>query len=421
MKLSQRYLALASLCFSTTVIASDFGIPFVNTSGLGVAYADWATAANDASTTYTNPAGLVKLTQREVTANAMGIMGTAKFEGNAVTPSFPFPAPIAQSGHAKSKIDAFLPSVYYAAPLFDRYTFGFGVTAPFGLGTNYGNHSLVRHAATRTEVAGIDITPSIGIKLTELASIGVGVDALHLAFSVNNMYGPPLSFPTDAELKNKLSGWGYGWHAGALFQVTPKTRAGFSYNSMITLKTFGASTVYAPFGNTFGTILQQTNSGLPARAQASIQHDFTNRWTGMFTAFYTNWETFRQLTMQHTMTPFGTSQSVTIPFNYHNCFDYAVGATFKATEKWLLRGGLQYMNTPSNNIDRGVADPIGSATIATLGARFNQSETLSYDIGIGHSFFKKMPIHYNNNITALNGHTSTQTTVIGGQINWKMG
>lgn len=62
MRRSHLYLALSSLFFVSPVLAtSDFNLPFVNTSGLGVAYADWATAASDASTAYTNPAGLVKL------------------------------------------------------------------------------------------------------------------------------------------------------------------------------------------------------------------------------------------------------------------------------------------------------------------------------------------------------------------------
>ena len=78
------------------------------------------------------------------------------------------------------------------------------------------------------------------------------------------------------------------------------------------------------------------------------------------------------------------------------------------------------MGTPSNNHDRGIADPIGSATIVTVGAHFNATEQLGVDLGVGHSFFKQMPINYRNPLTALKGHTNAQTTVIGGQVNWKI-
>ncbi|WP_454782674.1 OmpP1/FadL family transporter [Legionella sp. WA2022007384] len=425
MRRSHLYLTLSSFFMAAPVLAtSDFNLPFVNTSGLGVAYADWASAASDASTAYTNPAGLVKLTHQQIVGNALGIIGTARFTGTATTPTFPFPFPVVQSGEAKSQIKAFLPSFYYSAPLNQRISFGFNLTTPFGLGTNYGStrSSIARYATTRAQVVGIDAGPSLGVKITDRFSVGAGFDALHLAFTLNNMYGPPVSFPFDSRLENHLSGWGYGWHGGALFDFTPETRIGFSYYSRISLTTTGHSTVHAPAIGPevaiFRTNQQRTKAALPARGDLSLQHDFTKRWTGMATVFYTHWSTFKQITMENTETPMGVTLPVTIPFNYHNCFDYAVGATYKATEKILLRGGIKFMSTPSNDRDRGIADPVGSATILAAGAHYQQDEHLSYDVGVGHSFFNPMSVNLVTPLTALKGHTHTQTTAIGGQINW---
>lgn len=420
-QLSYFSLAIVALGWGSQVSAADFNLPFVNSAGLGVAYANWATAYEDASTAYTNPAGLVKLPHQQVVVNALGLTGTASFTGSARTPSFPFPAPIIQSGVARSGINAFMPSFYYATPLTQRLSLGFNVTTPFGLGTNYGSTPdvITRYAATRSQVIGTDIGPSLGVKITEKIAVGAGFDALRLAFTLNNKYGPPLSLMGDSTLKNHLTGWGYGWHAGALLDATSTTRIGFSFNSMIAIHTTGHSTVYAPSGSAlFRTADQKTDAALPARAQLTLHHDFTPRWAGMATVFYTNWRTFNQIKMKQTQTPSGIPTSVTIPFNYHNCFDYSLGATFKATSKWLLRGGIQLMSTPSNNQDRGVADPIGSATVVALGAHFQAAESLGFDFGVGHSFFRQMPINYTGQLTALQGHTNAQTTVIGGQINW---
>ncbi|AWN72513.1 outer membrane protein transport protein [Legionella anisa] len=418
------YLTLFSFCVVSPVWASDFNLPFVNSAGLGVAYADWATAASDASTAYTNPAGLVKLSHQQIVGNALGIIGTARFTGSAVTPPFPFPFAVAQSGVAKSQIRAFMPSFYYSAPLTQRVSFGFNLTTPFGLGTNYGStrSSIARYAATRAQVVGIDVGPSLGVKITDRFSLGAGFDALHLAFTLNNMYGPPVSLPFDSRLENNLSGWGYGGHGGILLDLSPETRIGLSYYSKISLTTRGHSTVHTPAVGPvvaiFRTNQQETSAALPARAQLSLQHDFTQRWTGFGTVFYTNWRTFNQITMENTETPTGETRSVTIPFNYHNCFDYAVGATFKATESILFRGGIQFMSTPSNDRDRGIADPVGSATIVAVGAHYQQNANLGYDVGVGHSFFNQMPVNLITPLTSLKGHTNTQTTAIGGQINW---
>lgn len=414
--------AIVSLCTTLPTFASDFSLPFVNSSGLGVAYADWATAAADASTAYTNPAGLVNLPHQQVVINLLGITGTAQFSGTAITPPFPFPFPIVQSGVARSRINAFSPSFYYAAPVSKRISFGFHFNAPFGLGTKYPSDvsGVTRFAATRSEVLGLDLGPSVGVKLTDWISVGAGFDALHLAFTLNNRYGPPISFAPDTVLQNHLDGWGYGWHAGTLLQLGSMTRIGFSYNSQIGVDTTGYSMLTPAFSPALRTKAQRTSAALPGRAQLSIQQDFTPRWTGMATAFYTNWRVFKNITMENTLIPDGQTLSVSIPFNYHNCFDYSVGAAFKATEKLKLRAGIEFMNTPSNDHDRGVADPIGSATILTLGTHFQASETLGFDLGVGHSFFKESPINYNSSVTSLKGHTNSQTTVIGGQINWNI-
>lgn len=256
-KLSSVYLAVT--CFASQAMASDFNLPFINSAGLGVAYADWASAANDASTAYANPAGLVNLPSQQLVINALGITGSAKFTGTSRTPAFPFPAPIIQSGAARSDIDAFLPSFYYAAPFAERFSAGLSLTTPFGLGTNYGSTAITRYAATRSQVVGIDASPSVAAKLTENFSVGAGFDALHLAFTLNNRYGPPLSFLGDTTLKNNLAGWGYGWHAGALFKISPQSRVGFSYNSRISLTTTGHSTLYLPIPDAEFRTDQQKN------------------------------------------------------------------------------------------------------------------------------------------------------------------
>lgn len=422
-KIKTLYLAASSvtsllLASFNTSFASDFNLPFVNVAGLGVVYADWATAASDASTAYTNPAGLVNIHSKQMVFAPMGLLGNTRFKGTTITPSFPFPLTLTQNGSASSHLSAFMPSFYYAAPYKDKFVFGFGVTAPFALGTNYGKDSIVRYTSTRSKVLAIDAGPSVGFKVADNFSLGFGADLIKMSFSLQSMFGPPLSIP-DSDNQNNLNGWGYGWHAGLLYQIQPEARLGLSFNSRVQVHTSGDSKTYTPFGR-FKTNDQKSNGALPARAQLSFQYDITKQWTVMATAFYTNWQTFEKITMQRVMLPNGMTTSVTIPFNYHNTFDYSVGANFKPNEKWILRAGIQWMATPSNNHDRGVADPIGSAIVAGIGVHYEQNLCFNYDFGFGHSFFKRMPVHLNTPLTIDEGNNTTQTSVFGAQINWNM-
>jgi long-chain fatty acid transport protein len=151
-----------------------------------------------------------------------------------------------------------------------------------------------------------------------------------------------------------------------------------------------------------------------------LQQDITPNWTVMGTVFYTNWRTFDKITMQKVVTPGGGTVSVTIPFNYHNTLDYSAGLNYKPNEQWILRIGAQYMNTPSNNRDRGVEDPIGSAIVLGVGAHYQQNLCLGYDVGYGHSFFKEEPVHFTNALTSAVGHNDTESNVFGAQITWNI-
>lgn len=420
-EISLTTLALASVFFSISSRANDFNLTFVNAAGLGDLYADWATAASDASTAYTNPAGLVNINHQQLVLVGLGLKGHTQFTGSTQTPSFRFPFTIRQSGSASSDLSAFFPSFYYSIPINNRAVVAFGSNVPFALGTTYSTDSIVRYAATRSQVVGIDFGPSLGVKLTDKLAIGVGIDALRLAFTLNNMYGPPLAFLSDVEGQNHLTGWGYGWHAGVLYQVLPPTKIGFSFNSMIMVHTTGTSEVFDSFPPGRVKIFNnKTDAGLPAHAQLSIQHDVTPKWTLMGTIFYTNWNTFDKITMKRVVIPGGNITTVSIPFNYHNTLDYSIGTSYKVNEKWLVRMGVQFMNTPSNNQDRGVADPIGSATVVGIGAHYQQNLCLGYDVGFGHSFFKQEPVNFSNPLTTAVGHNNSSSSVFGGQLTWNI-
>lgn len=240
-----------------------------------------------------------------------------------------------------------------------------------------------------------------------------------LLFTLTNAYGPPISIP-DGQGQNHYYGWGYGWHMGALYELLPTTRLGLSFNSMIMYHAGGNSVAYSPLGLTFRTTHTKSYAALPARTQFGFQHDINRCWTVMGTIFYTNWTTLGKIVERGVMLPTGGTTTVTIPLNYHNTFDYSIGTTYKINSKWMLRTGINFLQTPSNNRDRGVADPVGSATIPAVGAHFQQNPCLGYDIGYAHSFFKQMSVNNTNAITRLVGHTNTQTNVFGAQVTWNI-
>ncbi|MEO8965367.1 MAG: outer membrane protein transport protein, partial [Gammaproteobacteria bacterium] len=232
---------LIALSISTTTFASDFSLPFVNGSELGNAYAGWAASATDASTSYTNPAGLIKLKSPQIVVAGVDVRGFSQFKGTSTTPF------ATQFGQVTGTAGGFLPLFDLAIPINDKFVFGFSETAPFGLGNNYPTWSVVRYAATRSQLIVVDLSPSIGYKINDKLSVGAGFDAQRVAITLNAMMPMPFSLP-DAQGQNHLTGWGYGFHAGILDQINESTRVGLSFNSQTTFSPSGDSVVYSSMG-----------------------------------------------------------------------------------------------------------------------------------------------------------------------------
>ncbi len=412
-------VAISLVGISSQAFAADFNIPFINGAGLGNLYAGWAAEGADASTAFTNPAALVLIPTQQFEFGGVGVLGHTEFTGTT-TPPFP-PSP-PQTGTAGSELRGLIPSTYYALPLLDnRIVLGFGETIPFGLGNNYGTTSLVRYAATKSQISDIDIGPSVGVKITDKLSAGVGLDIQRLSFSINNQLGFP-PFVPDSLSQNNLSDWGTGWHGGLLYQFTPATRVGVDYNSQTVFHLTGTSQLSGPIipGNGIVNSNLNANVTLPALAQVSIYHDINQQWNVMATVFYSNWSSFKQVTLNNIQVPGGTAISNTVPFNYHNTFDYAGGINYKPTCNWTLRAGAEYLASATGSQYRIIADPVGAGTILSVGAHYQQNKNIGYDLGYAHAFFIDTAYNNTSGFGSVIGKSSQQNNVIGAQLTWSI-
>jgi long-chain fatty acid transport protein len=188
---------------------------------------------------------------------------------------------------------------------------------------------------------------------------------------------------------------------------------------MLVIHSTGDSEVFAAAGE-LRTTNQRSNVALPANAHLSLSQEITPRFTALATLVYTNWRTLNQLTLKNTMTPFGIPTSVTLPFQYHNTFDYAAGLNFKVNTKWLLRTGFMICNAPSNNRDRGVADPVGEWALLGVGAHYMQNARLGYDVSYARGVFQDTHINSTTALSSLAGHSSQNVNIFAAQVTWNI-
>jgi long-chain fatty acid transport protein len=332
-----------------------------------------------------------------------------------------------------------VPSLNYAAPLNDRVVFGFSIVSPFGLETNYGNSNITRYAATLTSLQVIDIAPSLGIALNDKLSIGFGVDAEHARGEFDLVGGNPLlndmtMMNMDTPSHNVGYSWGWGYHAGVLYQFSEATRVGLSFHSKVTEHLEGSSKFYGPLANNMDpdNHMQKsdnlkTNAVLPSTTTLSLFHTVNPTWDVMGTVAWTQWSAFNDLTLQNAAGVLDSASTnsllVVVHENYRNSWNYSVGANYHASEEWMFRGGVGYDQTPTKNTYRNLQLPDSDRIPVAIGAHYQANKTWGFDAGWTHFFVMNTRINnvsqtFGDQTTTTNGTVHANADVFGFQVKW---
>lgn len=451
---TKAFIAIGITALLTSMSSESFASAFQlfeqNAVNMGDFGAGGAAIAEDASTAYYNPAGMLRICHQQLVVSGDVINTDFEFSGINVwsTPS-PLVPPgfrFVQAGNNVQGGNAnFVPALHYVAPICDWVVFGVSVVSPFGLQTGYAQTSPIRYSATDTKLITIDISPSLGFKVTNKFSLGAGFDATHLDVTLNSIAGLPIipSQPTrfDTQSKNDGTAWGYGWHAGALYQFTPATRIGLAYHSQLNFNVHGRSRFVGPLAGlaisgtpTSGTLLSglQADVTLPPWTELSAYHDINCHWAVDASIIYTQWSIFnknlilkgvRAVTIDPNTGMFlPVILNPVIPQNFHNTWRFAVGGNYHPIKPLLFRAGVGYDPTPTNNTDRIARLPDGDRYAVALGAHYQISCPIGLDVGWTHLFIRntniRAPAITGLQVSTAVGSYKSHADLFGAQLTW---
>lgn len=427
-----------SLLTTTTARGAGFALIEQSVSGLGTAFSG-AAAAEDASTVYFNPAGMMLLKGQQVVGGVHYIMPKAEFTKASATNAIG--APIAGGDGGEGGVSKAVPNLYYVKN-FETMAVGIGINAPFGLATEYDKTWVGRYHAVNSDVKTININPSVAFKAADKLSLGIGVSAQMLDVNLSNMvdFGlataavhntPALTSNPDADIYADLNAdsWGYGYNLGALYQYSDGGRVGLSYRSEIkhdvdgdvdfTVQnpTFlaGVSPVLAGAANAY--FVDQGVSGsitLPASASLNLYQEVNPQWAVMADVTWTQWSSFKKLVInfdQGIGAGGTTKQSVTTE-NWDDNMRYSVGTTLKANDALTLRAGVALDKSPiKNDSDRTPRIPDQDRTWIAAGAGYAFSDAVALNFGYTHLFVKESKM--NKTITSASDEDAGRGAVSG--------
>jgi long-chain fatty acid transport protein len=428
------------LGISSQAMASAFQLWEQDVASIGNYHAGYAAEANDASTAWYNPAGITRIKNQQLVVGAVGITTNFKYRGSVTVieppPAImqPFPGVTAQGG-----VFSLVPNLHYVAPITERIGFGFSVDAPFGLKTDYGRSTPIRYAATLTSIKIVDISPSLGVQVTDQASLGAGFDIQKATAELDAVGTLLLLAPlnTDTSSTNKATGTGYGYHLGGLYQFTPDTRVGISYHSQVVQHLSGSSKFIGPIATmtNFGpleTSRSTVSVTLPPYTALSAFSRVNPKVAVMGSIIYTQWNTFKTLIINDVAgvispepgiaEPKRTIQ-VSIPEQYRNTWNVSIGANYYPTDTVTLRGGLGYDETPVQNANRNVQLPDNDRYVVSFGGHFQATKTVGFDLGYAHVFINQAHINPPPQVTGAqtvltNGNARGGADLYGASVTW---
>ena len=398
---SVKKIFFSFVVFTTPLISHAAGFALIeqNASGMGNAYAGGSAIAEDASTIFFNPAGMTYIQGMQAVGALHLIKPNAEFNNEGSVRGLgagPFPSrPLGGEGGNAGDL-AFVPNAYFKMDLTDTIKVGIGMSAPFGLTTEYDKDWIGRFQGIKSELKTININPAMAFKVNEQLSLGFGVSAMYAEAELTSA----VNIVTE-ERNSKVKGddWGFGFNLGAIYQATADTRFGVAYRSKVKQELEGKATSNFtglnanPIGTLNTDITAKTT--LPENLSISAFTRLNDTWDLMGDVTWTRWSRFDELRIVRDN---GTNSTLAVtPENWDNTMRYSVGLNYRYNDTLKFRAGLAYDEEAISTKFRTVRIPGNDRKWLALGAGWQATPSTRLDIGYAHLFISDTKIDSNEN------------------------
>lgn len=209
-KFNQSLLATAMLLAAGGANAAAFQLAEISTSGLGRAYAGEAAIADNASVVATNPALMSLFKTAQFSTGGVYVDSRINMNGDvasSVTVSNNM-VKATQDGSASAHNvvpGAFVPNLYFVAPVNDKFALGAGMNVNFGLKSEYDDSYDAGIFGGKTDLSAINLNLSGAYRVTEGLSLGLGVNAVYAKAQVERNAGTIAESVNDTQVSQAFS------------------------------------------------------------------------------------------------------------------------------------------------------------------------------------------------------------------------
>lgn len=347
-----------------------------------------------------NPAGLVYLENRlSISAGAHPTFADVAYQNEATGES--------------AVTDSALGTPFYAYASYqatDWLALGLGVYTPYGSGVEYEDDWAGSHLINNIDLQAIFVQPTVSFKLSDVFSIGGG--PIFVTGSVNfnrninrttaDLDGNRTEVTIDASGVTK-----WGWTASAMFRPTENLTIGANYRSKFILEVEGGDATFEnipnspllPFPENDGTVNTTFDGRLPLPAEMTVglSYRFCEKFLFAFDFNRQFWDVYESLNLDFQVELDADSQiipSSVNPRNYKNSSSYRFGLQYDATDRFTLRGGYYFDESPVQAGFFAPETPRNDSNGYTAGLTYRIGSKFEIDASFLYLHFKEVDASY---------------------------
>jgi long-chain fatty acid transport protein len=375
-------LALAIGAVSTHSLGNGIAINEQSVSGMGTSFAGRASAAQDATTLFGNPAGLSKLERPEVVGGFGLVKANVDIDDSSAETHKGDMVPLTP-----------VPFAYYASPIDEQWSWGLGLYVPYGLISDYEKSFGGRYKGLYSKVEVVTLQPTLSYRINDRVSVGFGPTFNKIKGKLTkNIYDGALAGlggAGDTKINIKGDDTAIGFNAGVLVDVTERLAWGLTYHSKVDYTLEGRTKVsgldvplLAAANGEYDATLDFTT---PESVDTSVTFELDERWTLYAGATFTRWSRLQEIVVENEGTPTlpllgNRFATVSEELKWHDTWSYAIGAAYQLNPQWVLRTGLAIDPSPAENEHRTVRIPVGNRKVFSVGAGWSPNADLTIDV-----------------------------------------
>jgi long-chain fatty acid transport protein len=373
--------------FSQNAFAGGFYLPEIATPGsVGTAGVANVTNVDDASSAFTNPAGMTALEADEAEMGMEVLIPVNKFDSDIAT------AGGDDGGNAGNP--AVIPGLFVVKGLNENLKLGFSIAAVAGGGLDYGENFVGRYQAYKAVLQTVGVGPSLGYKINDMLSIGAGVYMLYTTYNQKiavNQSNLPVPANDGTIQFQDIDDISYQWKAGITFQPTDRLLFAFTYLSEADVDLSGdlkTSGLQQPLTNLLGDADSITvNFDLPEAYTFGLRYRVTEKLTLLADTDYERWSQFSQTNVRIDSGPGGGAIVTSFDRDYKDTWHVGGALKYDFGENHVVGMGMSYDSSPVSNHDRTADLPLDEQFRVAAAYAKNNPIGLSYSFSTSYVYF----------------------------------